>query len=94
MLEDERKDHGDLTPKPEKRSDRVVDLALTAQEGEELRLVLESDLADLSMEIADTDSYDFREALKEKRARLREVLRRLSATLSVAAGDGRHTEVP
>jgi hypothetical protein len=84
-----------LSPKPtETRNDLAVDLALTAQEGEDLRLMLEGDLADLSVEIAHTDSYDFREELKEKRARLREVFCRLSATLSVATGGGRHTEAP
>jgi hypothetical protein len=62
----------------------MIDLVLTAQEGEELRLVLESCLRDLSVEIRRTDSYDFREALKERRTALQRVLGNL-ARLSEAS---------
>ena len=42
-----------------------------------LREVLESFLSDLSMEIADTDSMDFREQLKKKKAFLVGLISRL-----------------
>jgi hypothetical protein len=62
----------------------MIDLVLTAQEGQELRLVLESYLRDLSVEIRRTDGYDFREALKERRTALQRVLGNL-ARLSEAS---------
>ncbi len=80
------------TMKPDKQSEPAVHLSLTAEEGDTLRLALESYLADFSTEIAGTDAYELREALKERRARTREVLRRLSATLAVAAGGEHATE--
>jgi len=76
-----------------KRGDEIVDLALTPEEAEEVRLVLESSLADLHLEIRHTDRYEFREILKERRAVLQEALRRLSATPALATQQGRHTEV-
>ena len=69
----------------------MIDLLLTAQEGEELRLVLESYLRDLSVEIRRTDSYDFREALKERRTALQRVLgnlARLSEASDAASREG------
>ena len=69
----------------------MIDLVLTAQEGEELRLVLESYLRDLSVEIRRTDSYDFREALKERRAAMQRVLgnlARLSEAPNAASREG------
>jgi hypothetical protein len=62
----------------------MLDLVLTAQERDELRLVLESYLGDLSVEIRRTDGYDFRQALKERRTVLQQVLRNL-ARLSEAS---------
>lgn len=47
---------------------------LTDEEREILRTVLESYLSDLRMEIADTDSKDFREMLKQRKAVVRKVL--------------------
>lgn len=55
----------------------TTDLALTAQERDELRLALRIYVTDLRMEIAHTDRYEFREELKAKRAVLEDVLRRL-----------------
>lgn len=47
---------------------------LTGEEREILRTVLESYLSDLRMEIANTDSKDFREMLKQRKAVLRKVM--------------------
>ncbi|MBW3661166.1 MAG: hypothetical protein KY397_05980 [Gemmatimonadetes bacterium] len=47
---------------------------LTDEEREILRTVLESYLSDLRMEIADTDSMDFREMLKRRKEVLHKVL--------------------
>lgn len=63
-----------------KMGDQIVDLAVTPEEAEEVRLVLEASLADLHLEIAHTDAYEYREILKARRAVLQGVLRRLSAT--------------
>jgi hypothetical protein len=52
-------------------------LELTEQEAEYLVETLTSVLSNLSYEIADTDNYDFRETLKEKR----EALSRIAETL-------------
>lgn len=47
---------------------------LNQEEQEILRMVLESYLSDLRMEISDTDSWDFREHLKERKAVIIKVL--------------------
>lgn len=47
---------------------------LSGEEREILRTVLESYLSDLRMEIADTDSKDFREMLKQRKDVVRKVL--------------------
>jgi uncharacterized protein YlxP (DUF503 family) len=52
-----------------------VDLSI--EEKRILRSVLESTLSDLRMEIADTDSQDFREMLKKRKAVLQKVLESL-----------------
>jgi hypothetical protein len=44
----------------------VPRLDLTAEEAEELRALLRDCLSDLRMEIADTESADFREGLKRR----------------------------
>jgi hypothetical protein len=72
--------------------DRIVELAVTPEEAEEVRLALESALVDLHTEISHTDRYEFREILKARRAVLQGVLRRLSATPVGPATPGRHTE--
>jgi hypothetical protein len=69
----------------------MLDLVLTAQERDELRLVLESYLGDLSVEIRRTDGYDFREVLKERRTVLQQVLRnliRISEASNAASREG------
>lgn len=52
----------------------MVQIDLTPEEQGELRTALESYLSDLRMEIADTDSYDFRVGLKARKAALEKVL--------------------
>jgi hypothetical protein len=52
-----------------------VDLSI--EEKRILHSVLESTLSDLRMEIADTDSQDFREMLKARKAVLQKVLEAL-----------------
>jgi hypothetical protein len=55
-------------------------LILTDSERGALVEVLQSYLSDLSYEIADTDSHDFREGLKSKRALLEKVVAQLQAS--------------
>lgn len=58
-----------------------VDLTLSDEDAELLRDVLDSVCRDLSYEIADTDSYEFRQDLKARRERLRGVLDELGGPL-------------
>jgi hypothetical protein len=60
----------------------MVHLKLDPTEAEVLRLVLESYLSDLRMEIADTDSMDFREKLKARKAVLRRIVTMISEVRS------------
>ncbi len=55
----------------------MINLDLTKEENDILAMVLESYLSDLRMEIADTDSMDFRESLKKKKDVLNKVLETL-----------------
>ncbi len=55
----------------------MINLDLTKEESDILATILESYLSDLRMEIADTDSMDFRESLKKKKAVLKKVLETL-----------------
>jgi hypothetical protein len=71
----------------------TIDLALTEQERNELRLALRIYVTDLRMEISHTDRYEFREELKAKRAVLEEVLRRLGGATSARAEQGRQGEI-
>ena len=52
----------------------MIHLDLDATERSTLMETLESYLSDLSYEIADTDSYDYREQLKAKRGVLNKIL--------------------
>lgn len=56
----------------------MLNVDLTSSEAATLREVLETAISDLGMEIAGTDSQDFRERLKERREVLRKVLDGLS----------------
>jgi len=62
----------------------MVRLELDFTEAEVLRMVLESYLSDLRMEIADTDSMDFREKLKARKAVLRKIVTVLAEARSPA----------
>ncbi|MGA1867967.1 MAG: hypothetical protein ACMUJM_05395 [bacterium] len=52
----------------------MVEISLTRQEAGELQEILESDLSDLRMEIADTDKMDFRENLKRREEFLKRLI--------------------
>jgi len=54
-------------------------LELTRREAEELGKVLESYLSELRMEIAGTDSWDYRQGLKERNVVLNQVLQQVQA---------------
>lgn len=52
-------------------------LQLSAEEQRVLVEVLEADISDLRMEIADTDNADFREMLKQKERVMKHILAEL-----------------
>ena len=54
-------------------------LELTRREAEELGKVLESYLSELRMEIAGTDSWDYRQGLKERKIVLHQLLQQVQA---------------
>jgi hypothetical protein len=60
----------------------VVQINLTQEEAAALSGALSSYLSDLRMEIADTDSMQFREDLKRQEALLSRLLQRLEAHLT------------
>ncbi|MFN3531212.1 MAG: hypothetical protein ACK41Q_01655 [Candidatus Brocadia sp.] len=55
----------------------MISLDLTQEEKDILIGILENDLSDLRMEIADTDNMDFRETLKGQKGVLQKVLETL-----------------
>jgi hypothetical protein len=57
----------------------MVQITLTLEEAATLREVLASYVSDLRMEIANTDSMDFREELKHKKEFLNRILGQLDA---------------
>jgi hypothetical protein len=68
----------ELTRKLEnERRQFMINLELTKEEKDILAMILESYLSDLRMEIADTDSMDFRESLKKRKDVLTKVLETL-----------------
>lgn len=58
----------------------MITLSLDDKDREILVFVLDSYLSDLRMEIADTDRFEFREMLKERKAVLVRVLDALRAS--------------
>lgn len=56
------------------------DIRLTTEQRTALIDALESALKDLSYEISDTDSHDFREGLKAKRDLLNGIMQQLQAS--------------
>lgn len=57
----------------------MLELDLTDEELDILRQVLDDALSDLRMEISDTDSLDFREMLKRRKAAITRVLEAIGA---------------
>jgi hypothetical protein len=64
----------------------MVQFELTPIEAEVLKMVLEDYLSDLRMEIADTDSMDYREKLKARKMVLRKVVSLINAGRGLAVG--------
>ena len=64
----------------------MAQITFTQEEAVTLRGVLSSYLSDLRMEIADTDSLQFREDLKRQEALLQKLLQRLDALLASPGG--------
>ena len=56
----------------------MAKLILTGKEEMMLKEILESFLSDLRMEVADTDSKEYREELKEQEVFLKDIIGRLS----------------
>lgn len=52
----------------------MIQLDITKEEKDVLLGILENDISDLRMEIADTDNMDFRGALKKQKEVLKKVL--------------------
>lgn len=65
----------------------MLELDLDGEEESILKMVLESYLSDLRMEIADTDSYDFRQMLKQRKAVLIKVIETLAKQASLAVAE-------
>ncbi|NIP83545.1 MAG: hypothetical protein GWM90_31695 [Gemmatimonadetes bacterium] len=55
----------------------MIQLDLTPREQELIVAAVENYLSDLRMEISDTDSLDFREKLKERKAAMQKLLEQL-----------------
>ena len=55
-------------------------LNLSAEQAETLAQVLDDYISDLRMEVANTDSQDFRDDLKKKELFLKDLLRQLGKT--------------
>lgn len=55
----------------------MAQITIDAEEAQYLATALRSYLSDLRMEVAGTDSYEFREALKKQEAALSHVLEQL-----------------
>jgi hypothetical protein len=68
----------------EARRRTMVHIDLDPTEAQVLKMVLESYLSDLRMEIADTDSMDFREQLKARKMVLRKVVALINAGRGLA----------
>jgi hypothetical protein len=64
-------------------------LTLDESDGAELREILQSYLSDLRMEIAGTDSQDFREGLKKREVFLKRLLRDLRTPARVSPPSSR-----
>lgn len=67
----------------------MVRLELTPAEARVLHEILRSYLSDLRMEIAQTDSWEFRQGLKQQEDFIKRLLNRLEAPESETAGSHR-----
>jgi hypothetical protein len=61
----------------------MFSLTLSAEERELLEAVLHETISDLRMEIADTDSFDYRAQLHKREDMLKQLLKRLSIEVEV-----------
>lgn len=64
----------------------MIQLDFTREEGEILLEILETELSDLRMEIANTDSLDFREMLKQRKEVVKKVITALRGEAGRRAG--------
>lgn len=64
----------------------MIRIDLSPEESEALQQVLRSYLSDLHDEIVHTDSYDYREQLKQQQALLDGLLHRIGATVVTSGG--------
>ena len=60
----------------------MAQITLTQEEAATLRRILSNYVSDLRMEIADTDSWQFRQNLKHEEALLKKLLEQLDADLA------------
>jgi hypothetical protein len=65
-----------------KRNSTMAQITFTQEEAAALRDILRSYLSDLRMEVADTDSMQFREHLKREEVLLKKLLQQLDAELA------------
>jgi hypothetical protein len=56
---------------------KVVRLELTTKQADELRQVLESYVSEMRMQISSTEQMDFREALKDRKEFLNQLIQQL-----------------
>jgi hypothetical protein len=64
------------------RNSTMAHITFTPEEAAALRDILRNYLSDLRMEIADTDSMQFREKLKHEEVLLKKLLQQLDAELA------------
>jgi hypothetical protein len=62
----------------------MVQITLTQEEVATLSRILSNDVSDLRMEIADTDSWQFRQNLKHEKGLLGKILEQLDTELASA----------
>ena len=63
----------------------MIQLKITEEERELLIEILENDISDLRMEIADTDRREYREMLKNREALMKRIQQKLEQALAKKA---------
>ena len=63
----------------------MVQLKITEEERELLIEILENDISDLRMEIADTDRREYREMLKNREVMMKKIQQKLEQSLAKKA---------